>query len=119
MSNYINREQLIDIGFGGAGTLSYLPVPSYAPLQRYFDAVEDKLTSTHDTTEYNPEKADRLMTESGFTKNADGYWERDGDVVVCDILSFGIFNHYGPILSRAVGQPRHQVVLQHTTRCLG
>ena len=38
--------------------------------------------------------------EAGYSKNADGYWERDGNVVVCDILSFGIFNHYGPIVAR-------------------
>ena len=100
VSYYLNREQLIEIGFGGAGTLSYLPLPTYAPLQRYIDVVEDKLTTTHDTTEYSPEKADALMTEAGYSKNADGYWEKDGNVVVCDILSFGIFNHYGPIVSR-------------------
>ncbi len=100
VSYYLNREQLIEIGFGGAGTLSYLPIPTYAPLQRYIDVVEEKLTTTHDTTEYNPEKADALMMEAGFTKNSDGYWEKDGDVVICDILSFGIFNHYGPIVSR-------------------
>ncbi len=100
VSLYLDREQLIEVGFGGAGTLSYLPTPSYAPLQRYFDAVEDKLTTTHNTTEYNPERADALMMEAGYSKNSDGYWERDGNVVVCDILSFGIFNHYGPIVAR-------------------
>lgn len=100
VSYYLNREQLIDVGFGGAGTLSYLPMPSYAPLQRYFDAVEDELAGPYDTTEYNPEKADALMMEAGYSKNSDGYWEKDGNVVICDILSFGIFNHYGTLVAR-------------------
>ncbi len=100
VSNYINRDQLIDVGYGGAGTPSQLPLPSYAPLQRYFDAVEDKLLTTHNTTAYDPDKGDALMMEVGYTKNSDGYWEKDGDVVVCDILGFGIFNDFGPILAR-------------------
>ena len=100
VSYYINREQLIQVAYDGAGTPSQLPIPSYAPLQRYFDAVEEKLATTHNTTEYSPEKGDARMTTAGYTKNADGYWEKDGDVVVCDILGFGIFNDFGPILAR-------------------
>ena len=100
VSYYINREQLIQVAYDGAGTPSSLPIPSYAPLQRYFDAVEDKLATTHNTTEYSPEKGDARMMTAGYTKNADGYWEKDGDVVVCDILGFGIFNDFGPILAR-------------------
>lgn len=99
VSYYIDRDDLIDIAYDGAGTPSQLPLPSYAPLQRYFDAVEDKLNTTHNTTEYNPEKADGLMMEAGYSKNSDGYWERDGNVVKCDILGFGIFNDFGPILA--------------------
>ena len=100
LSYYINREQLIEVAYDGAGTPSSLPIPSYAPLQRYFDAVEDKLSTTHNTTEYSPEKGDARMMTAGYTKNSDGYWEKDGDVVVCDILGFGIFNDFGPILAR-------------------
>lgn len=100
VSYYINREQLIQVAYDGAGTPSSLPIPSYAPLQRYYDAVEEKLATTHNTTEYSPEKGDERMMTAGYTKNSDGYWEKDGDVVVCDILGFGIFNDFGPILAR-------------------
>ena len=54
VSYYIDRVDLIDLAYDGAGTPSLLPLPSYAPLQRYYDSIEDKLTSTHDTNEYNP-----------------------------------------------------------------
>ena len=40
------------------------------------------------------------MTDAGYSKNSDGYWERDGNVVICDILGFGIFNDFGPVLAR-------------------
>ena len=100
VSYYIDRDQLIDVAYDGAGTPSVLPIPTYAPSQRYFDAIEDELASAYNTNEYNPVKGDARMTEAGYTKNADGYWEKDGNVIVCDILGFGIFNDFGPILSR-------------------
>ena len=100
VSYYIDRDQLIDVAYDGAGTPSILPLPTYAPLQRYYDAIEDKLSGEYNTGEYSREKGDARMTLSGYAKNADGYWEKDGNVVICDILGFGIFNDFGPILAR-------------------
>ena len=68
------------------------------PLQRYFDVAEDKL-ETYNTTEFNPEKGDRLMMEAGFAKNAEGYWEKDGSEIICDILGVSdLFDDIGPIM---------------------
>ena len=114
--NYIDREQLIDVAYDGAGTPSILPLPSYAPLQRYYDAIEDKLSGEYNTGEYSPEKGDARMMTAGYSKNADGYWEKDGNVVICDILGFGIFNDFGPILARQLDKPRHQVDLRQSAR---
>ena len=100
VSYYIDRDQLIDVAYDGAGTPSVLPIPTYAPLQRYFDAIEDELGGEYNTNEYNPAKGDERMAAAGYTKNADGYWEKDGSEIVCDILGFGIFNDFGPILAR-------------------
>ena len=100
VSYYIDRDQLIDVAYDGAGTPSVLPIPTYAPLQRYFDAIEDELAGDYNTNEYNASKGDARMMEAGYTKNADGYWENDGNLIVCDILGFGIFNDFGLILSR-------------------
>ena len=98
ISNYLNRDQIVEVAYIGAGTPSQLPIPSYAPLQRYFDAAEDKL-ETFNTIEFNPEKGDRLMTEAGFTKNAEGYWEKDGSEIICDILGVSdLFDDIGPIM---------------------
>ena len=99
ISNYLDRDQIVEVAYIGAGTPSQLPIPSYAPLQRYFDVVEEKLSTTHNTSEYNPTRADSLMMEAGFEKNSDGYWERDGSEIVCDILGVSdLFDDIGPIM---------------------
>ena len=43
LSYYIDRDQLIDVGYLGASQVSSLPMPAYPPLQPYFDAVKDLL----------------------------------------------------------------------------
>ena len=94
ISYYIDREQLIDVAYIGAGTPSQLPLPTY-------DVVAEKLEGDYNTIEYSPEKGDALLTEAGFAKNSDGLWERDGQTIICDLLGVSdLFDDIGPILKR-------------------
>lgn len=73
LSLLINREQVIDVGWSGANTVSTIPMPPYPPLQRYFDKVSD-LLKEYDTSAFNPDKAGELLGKAGFTKNGEGKW---------------------------------------------
>lgn len=73
LSLFINREQVVEIGWSGANTISRIPMPPYPPLMRYFDKIEP-LLQEHNTSEFNPEKGTQLLLDAGFTKNADGKW---------------------------------------------
>ncbi|MBI4306896.1 MAG: ABC transporter substrate-binding protein [Chloroflexi bacterium] len=99
MSYFIDRDQLIDVGYGGAGTTYPLPMPSYPPLQRYKVAVDD-LLKENNTLEFNPQKGGERLKNAGFTKGADGKWkDAQGNALKCDIIGFGIFNDIGPIVA--------------------
>ena len=73
MSYFINREQVVEVGWSGANTISRLPMPPYPPLKRYFDAA-DELLKQYNTSEFNPEKGGQLLEKAGFTKNGEGKW---------------------------------------------
>ncbi|MCE7987944.1 MAG: ABC transporter substrate-binding protein [Caldilinea sp. CFX5] len=73
MSYFIDREQVVDIGWSGANTISRLPMPPYPPLMRYFDAAGE-LLEQYNTSEYNPDKGAELLQKAGFTKNGEGKW---------------------------------------------
>lgn len=73
MSYFIDREQVVDIGWSGANTISRLPMPPYPPLMRYFNAA-DALLKEYNTSEFNPEKGAQLLEKAGFTKNGEGNW---------------------------------------------
>ncbi|RIK38681.1 MAG: hypothetical protein DCC55_20415 [Chloroflexi bacterium] len=86
LSYFIDREQVVEIGWSGANTISRLPMPPYPPLMRYFNKVEP-LLQQYNTSEFNPEKGNALLEASGFTKNADGKWLKpDGTPFVIDAM---------------------------------
>ncbi|MCX7380314.1 MAG: ABC transporter substrate-binding protein [Alphaproteobacteria bacterium] len=99
VSYYIDREQLIDIGYLGAGAPSMLPLPPYKPLQPYIDAVKDKLAK-YNTNEHDTKKGDALLTSKGFKKGADGFWaDATGKKITIDIIGFGASGPaLGPVL---------------------
>jgi peptide/nickel transport system substrate-binding protein len=99
VSNYIDRQQVIDVGYLGAATVSSLPMPAYPPLQPYFDAVKD-LLAKYDTLAFNPKKGDALLAGRGWKKDADGYWTKDGARLSLPIIGFGAGGAaLGPVLS--------------------
>ncbi len=100
ISYYIDRDEVIQTGYGGSGTAYELPLPSYKPLQVYKTEIDD-LLKEYNTLEYSPTKGDARLTKAGFTKDADGTWrDSDGESIKCDILGFGIFNDIGPVVAK-------------------
>jgi peptide/nickel transport system substrate-binding protein len=99
ISYYINRQQIIDVGYGGAGTVSQLPLPTYKPLLPHFQGIDD-LLAEYDTTEYNPEKGDALLGANGYVKDKDGFWiDGNGQRIALPINGFGIFGNIGPVIA--------------------
>jgi peptide/nickel transport system substrate-binding protein len=87
ISYSINRDEVIEFGFGGGQIVQQLPWPYYAPMQKYHDEVAD-LLETHDTSEYSPEKSAALMEGEGYTRDGDGFWVKDGERVKIHIVTF-------------------------------
>ncbi len=78
----INRPQIDATLYQGAPVSTIYPFPLYPALQRFLYSPAVKVLEA----KYQPGKFDlaesaRLMTEAGFTKDADGLWEKDGQTV--------------------------------------
>ena len=99
ISHYVDRQQIIDVGYLGASEVSPLPMPDYAPLAPYKDHIKD-LLAKHDTLAFDRRKGDAILTSKGFAKGADGIWARDGKKLTIDIIGFGGTGPaIGPILT--------------------
>ena len=89
LSYYIDRQQLIEVGYLGACTASKLPLPPYPPLLPYFDTVKD-LLAKYDTNEFAPKKGDGLLAAKGFKKDGEGFWaDAQGKRLNVNIIGFG------------------------------
>lgn len=100
LSYYIDRQQVIDIGFLGASTISNLPLPLFLPLMHYIDDIDD-LLAKYDTSEYSPKKADTLLAGRGFRKDGGGFWtDAEGQRIKLDIIGLGTSGPaIGPVLA--------------------
>jgi len=94
----IDRQQLIDVALEGSGLVASLPFPEYPPLMPYYEAAKP-LLEVYNTTEQNLSKVDERMTASGYEKDGDGFWAKDGERVPASFGGWSVFNDIGPIIA--------------------
>ena len=96
--NYaINREQLVKIGWQGAGTSSHLPLPNFPPIRTYTDGIQD-LIDKYEIGVYDPAKSAEILQRKGWSKDDEGFWNKDGERLTMVVDIFGIFNDLAPVL---------------------
>lgn len=96
LSYLVDRAEVVTIAYEGT------TIPSRAILVEYprLSAINDKLEAKGLTANiYDPEKAAVIFESKGYAKNADGYWEKDGEV-----LSITVDSHDGFIELRRMAQ---------------
>jgi peptide/nickel transport system substrate-binding protein len=96
----IDRDKIDEVVYDGAKVSTIYPFPLYPGLQKFVDSPAVKsLEAKYNPREFNLDKAGQLMTEAGFTKNADGLWEKDGKTISAVINGFeGIHSDIAPVL---------------------
>ena len=99
--NYaIDRAQLVDVGWQGAGEYSLLPFPDFPPLAKYTAQVQD-LVEKHGVNVHDPARTAEIMRRKGWVLDEEGLWVRDGLRVKVPIVVYpGLFQDFTPILVR-------------------
>ena len=77
ISSLIDRDQIVALAYEGATVVSDNVWPEYSGLQPYKDAIADAIANSAVT--FNPEAAEQYFTEAGYTKDAEGFWAKDGE----------------------------------------
>ena len=119
VSYAIDREQMLDVALEGSGILTELPFPYYPPLMPYIEAAAP-LLEQYPTNEHNLDKVDERMQASGWEKDGEGFWVKDGERAVANTSGWGIFNDIGPVLAeqlrRAGFEAEHSSPADNGTR---
>lgn len=89
ISYFIDRQQIVDVGYVGASLVSPLPLPEYPPLRPYIDSVKD-LLAKNNTLEFNPKNGEEILTRKSWKKDSAGFWvDTQGSRIKLDIIGFG------------------------------
>ncbi|HIG16775.1 MAG TPA: ABC transporter substrate-binding protein [Candidatus Handelsmanbacteria bacterium] len=98
VNHAIDREQLVEVGWQGAGEYTLLPFPDFPPLKKYTSQVQD-LLAKYGVNEHNPGKTAQIMQRKGWALDEEGLWVRDGQRVKMPIVVFpGLFQDFTPVL---------------------
>jgi peptide/nickel transport system substrate-binding protein len=97
MNYCIDRNQIVQLGYQGAGEKTLLPMPRFPAMEKYFDAVKDAAAKI-DTLSLDQSAA--IMQKKGYTKNGE-LWAKDGKTISLVISCPGnLFQDIAPIVSQ-------------------
>jgi peptide/nickel transport system substrate-binding protein len=100
VSYALDRQQIVDVGWGGAGKATEVPFPEYPKLMAYIDGMRGILNN-YNILQRDVDKSDQLMQEAGYKKNGDGFWaDSDGNALDFDLFAgVPLFGDIAPIIS--------------------
>jgi peptide/nickel transport system substrate-binding protein len=99
INHAIDRRQLVEVGWHGSGDYSLLPFPDFPPLRPFTDRIQD-LIEKYEVGVYDPQKTAQIMERKGWSRDADGFWSREGERFKIVIDIFELFRDITPVLTR-------------------
>jgi len=101
----IDHQQVIDVGYSGAGQKTNLPFPGYPGLTKYRDNSTAEVRQMADAI-YTRDlaKVEERMKAAGFEKNADGFFAKGGEVFQPEVLTVDIYADIGPVVVEQLRQ---------------
>ena len=97
INHAIDREELVRVAWQGAGRPNFLPFPDYAPLRPYLNEVqplvEEYGVAIHDTA-----RTTAIMLSRGWSRDAEGFWTRDGARLKITIENGLSHQDFAPVL---------------------
>jgi len=77
ISRLIDRDKVVQVAYNGYTNPSKYNFPPYPALVPYLEANKDLFEGEYNTTEYNPQKAEKALLDLGWKKGSDGIWIDD------------------------------------------
>ncbi len=101
----IDHQQVMDVGYGGAGVATNLPFPGYPGLTKFRDNAEPGLKAMIESVlTRDLAKVEERMAASGYEKNSAGFFAKDGVVFKPEILTVDIYGDIGPVVVEQLRQ---------------
>jgi len=102
----VDQQQMMDVGYGGAGVVTNAPFPAYPGLVKFKEGASPELKAMMDNLlKRDLDKVDELMTKAGYSKNGDGFYaDASGETLKPEVLTVSIYGDIGPVLVEQMRQ---------------
>ena len=95
----IDRDQLVSVGYQGAGAPTLLPYPNFPSLLDWLDKINVKsLLEKYPIGKFDLNETAKIMQSKGYAKDQGGFWSKDGKRFTMVIQSALLFQDITPIL---------------------
>ena len=97
INNVLNRDEIVKIGYQGAGEKTVVPYPGFPALNEYTKGIED-LLQQYPVDDFNLDKSATIMQSKGYTKDSGGFWSKDGNRLAPVVITFAVEQDVTPVI---------------------
>lgn len=98
INHAINRGEITGLAYEGGVPAVTVPISSYG-VKQYLPLMQDILDK-YNPNDHDPAKVEARMTESGYSKDSEGFWAKDGSRVEITLEIPSWMRPQGPFLEK-------------------
>jgi peptide/nickel transport system substrate-binding protein len=97
INHVINRDEIVKIGYQGAGESTVVPYPGFPALNAYTKGIAD-LLQKYPVDDFSLDKSASIMQSKGYTKDQGGFWSKDGQRLPIVLITFAVEQDVTPVV---------------------
>lgn len=97
INHAINRDQIVQVGYRGAGEKTVMPYPDFPALRPYISGLSDILQK-YPIDSFDLNKTAQMMQAKGYRKDNGGFWAKDGKRLPLVVITFPVEQDVTPVV---------------------
>jgi peptide/nickel transport system substrate-binding protein len=112
VNHALDRSALVTLAYENSTEPMVVPLSTFGGVLKYMEQIQD-LIDKYNVDNFDLEKVDALMTEAGYSKDAEGFWAKDGTRLEVTVSSVGGLRPLGPPLAQQLRDAGFDALVKH------
>lgn len=113
INHAIDRQKLVTLAYENSTVPMVVPMSSFGGVEKYTAQIQD-LFDKYQVDDFDLDKVNELMTDAGFTKDAEGFWiDANNQRIVLNISTTGGRRPMGPPLAQQLRDAGFDAIHKH------
>ncbi len=97
INHTINRDQIVQVGYHGAGEKAIFPYPDFPALKPFMDGLSD-IVQKYPIDSFDLNKTAQIMQSKGYAKDQGGFWSKGGKRLSIVVITFPVEQDVTPVV---------------------